>query len=79
MKKIRNITLLLSLCALLLAEDAQCEVSNIDLLTYAGREGNLEDVIAAHANRYHFIKEVMKNFFCPAKSHIRNEKRNFQL
>jgi len=42
---------------LLLAEDAQCEVSNIDLLTYAGREGNLEDVIAAHANRYHFIKE----------------------
>ncbi|MFP6873250.1 MAG: dTDP-glucose 4,6-dehydratase [Verrucomicrobiales bacterium] len=42
---------------LLLAEDARCEVSNVDLLTYAGREGNLEDVIAAHADRYHFIRE----------------------
>ena len=42
---------------LILEEDAQCEVTNVDLLTYAGREENLDDVIIAHADRYSLIKE----------------------
>ena len=42
---------------LLLEEDAQCEVTNVDLLTYAGREENLDDVILAHTDRYSLIQE----------------------
>jgi dTDP-glucose 4,6-dehydratase len=42
---------------LLLTEDARCEVANVDLLTYAGREDNLDDMIAVHAERYCLIKE----------------------
>ena len=41
---------------MLFAEDASCEVTNIDLLTYAGREENLADVAAANGDRYHFVK-----------------------
>ena len=54
---------------LLLTEDARCEVTNVDLLTYAGREDNLDDIIAAHADRYCLIKEdiadaaAMRNVF----------------
>ena len=42
---------------LILEEDTQCEVTNVDLLTYAGREENLDDVIVAHAGRYCLIRE----------------------
>jgi dTDP-glucose 4,6-dehydratase len=41
---------------LLLEDDLQCQVTNVDLLTYAGRETNLDDARTEHADRYHFVK-----------------------
>lgn len=41
---------------LLLEDDLQCQVTNVDLLTYAGRETNLSDVRTGHADRYDFVK-----------------------
>ena len=41
---------------LLLEDDQQCEITNVDLLTYAGRQENLDDVRVAHGDRYCFIK-----------------------
>ena len=40
----------------LLAEEAGCEVTNVDLLTYAGRRENLSDVEAAQPDRYRFVQ-----------------------
>ncbi len=41
---------------LLFADDAEAEVTNVDLLTYAGSEGNVEDVATAAGARYRFAR-----------------------
>jgi dTDP-glucose 4,6-dehydratase len=39
----------------LLASDPKVRVVNLDALTYAGNPRNLDDVVAAHGNRYRFV------------------------
>jgi dTDP-glucose 4,6-dehydratase len=41
---------------LLLEEEPGCEVTNVDLLTYAGRRENLSDVEAAQPEQYRFVQ-----------------------
>ena len=42
--------------SLLLDKDASAELTNIDLLTYAGSEDNVTDAAASAGDRYRFVK-----------------------